>query len=164
MYLRMVRPLPWAVCFMIDRSGAFPSAAEGQAGAQRVAGVAIGVQPGQPASALHDQRHRLLREPGLAQLAVAVDRSKHRPSEIPLVASQCRRPRTGQVSGCWPHGDAAPLAGALLVGLAAAEVNDQPMFALLEVANIEGDQLAAAQAGGEAEQEESPLPGLAARR
>jgi hypothetical protein len=34
-------------------------------GAQRVAGVAIRVEPSQPAGSLHDQGHRLLGEPRL---------------------------------------------------------------------------------------------------
>jgi hypothetical protein len=43
------------------------------------------------------------------------------------------------------EGDAALLAGALLVGLAPAQVDGQSGLGLLEVRDVEGDQLAAAQ-------------------
>jgi hypothetical protein len=42
-------------------------------------------------------------------------------------------------------------------------VDDQAVLALLQVADVEGDQLAAAGAGGEAQQEEGPVPGLGQR-
>src|SRR2546421_7556521 len=119
MYLRTVRSLRWPVCFMIERSGASPSAAEVASPERRgVAGVAIGVEPRQPAGALDDQGHRLLGETSLGQLAVAVDPPKDGPLADPAAGQPVTKGAHRAGLRVLAHGDAALLAGALLVGLA----------------------------------------------
>src|SRR6266542_1244837 len=60
-------------------------------------------------------------------------------------------------------GDALDIPFALLVGLGTAQPNAKTVLRLLEILDVERDQLRAAEAAGETEQEKSAIPPAAER-
>ena len=126
----------------------------GQSGAQAVAGVARRVEPGRRGRALDHQGHGLVGQaPGL-QLLVPVDAAEQGAGgEAGGVEPLLHRPhRAGGGVGAVGHAELAPRP--LLVGLAAAQRDDQPGAARLQVGDVEPHELAAPEGAGEAQQQE----------
>lgn len=75
------------------------------------------------------------------------------PSAIPASSTQARMARTGHVAGIGAVGDADLAAGGVLVHLRPSHRDDEPFLAFLEVGDIEGDELAAAEGAREPEEQ-----------
>ena len=129
----------------------------GEAGTQRVTGISVWIETGASGCALDDACHGTVGEPVAADAVMSVDGSEQRPAgdatgRAPrLIGAH----RTG--AGVLAPGDAELATVALLIGLAATDLDPQSLSNLLDVVDVEGHQLAAPEAAGETEEEHGAI-------
>src|SRR5262249_44870380 len=119
---------------------------------QRMTAEICGIEPDAIGADLHDISDRAIRQPRATESAALAYRSEHGPGSNArgIKPSPHRLHRAGDRA----RDDRDRRPGALLVRLRSADMDAQPAVAELQIRDIEGHELAAAEGAGEAEQEQ----------
>jgi hypothetical protein len=126
--------------------------------------VAGGIEAGGGTGALDDVAYGVGGEARGLQLPVAGDCAENGAGRDAAHLEPLSKGADGAGVRVLSEGNAALLAGGLLVSLAATQVDGESVLGFLEVAHVQGDELTAAEGRSEAEEEERGQPEYGGKR
>lgn len=126
-------------------------------GAQAVAAQRLRLQTGAAGGSLQDPADAVLVEVAAGELAMAVNPAENGTIDDAGVGEPAAQ--GADRTGCllFPKGNANLAASCLLVGLRAAEINDQAVLGEGEVGQVDRGKLRAAEGAGEADKHQGPV-------
>jgi hypothetical protein len=126
-------------------------------GTQRVAAQRLRLQTGAAGGDFENPADAVLVEPAAGELAMAVDPAKDGTGGDARFGEPAAEGADRASLLLLPKGNADLVAGCLLVGLRAAEINDQAVLGEREVGKVDRGKLRAAEGAGKAHQYQRPV-------